>query len=91
MSTQVIMTPDGGNYRLAVLFHWAFLSVLILPILVVLLVAVLNPLWFRDDLFEWVERTIIRISKWRDYRKYAIYLGTDPKVWHALKDSDENN
>lgn len=91
MTTQITMTPDGGNYRRAVVFHWAFTALVITPVLCVLLIAILNPLWFRDDFFAWVERSIHRISKWRDYHKYAIYLGTDPKMWHALKDSNESN
>ena len=87
--TEVTMTPDGGNYRLALTFHYAFLTVAFIPVLVMLLIAVINPLWFRDSLFGWVETTVIKMARWRDYRKYAIYLGTDPKVWHALKDTNE--
>ena len=86
--TNINMTPDGGNYRLAIAFHWAFICAVIGPVLIMLLIAIVNPLWFRDDFFSWVENSIHKISKWRDYRKYAIYLGTDPKVWHALKDAN---
>jgi uncharacterized protein involved in cysteine biosynthesis len=84
------MTPDGGNYRLAILFHWTIICTVIIPVVIVLLIAILNPFWFRDDFFAWVERMINNISKWRDYRKYAIYLGTDPKMWHTLKDSNND-
>ena len=89
--TSVTMTPDGGNYRLAVTFHWTFIALVFLPVVFVLLIAILNPLWFRDDFFSWTENSIHKLAKWRDYRKYAIYLGTDPKMWHALKDGHEGN
>jgi hypothetical protein len=52
---------------------------------VLLLAAVINPFWFRDWFFNVIERMVQKISNWRNYKKYAIYLGCDPKVWHALR------
>lgn len=83
---EIKLTKDGGNYYRGRAFHYAF-TILILPIaFVAILLAVINPLWFRDDFFRWVELTVNKVSAWRNYRHYAIYLGTDPKMWHALKD-----
>jgi len=48
-------------------------------------VAIVNPLWFRSAMFDWVERGVNRLSQWRNYQKYRIYLGTDPKMWHTLR------
>lgn len=89
--TDVTLTPDGGNYKSALAFHYGFIAVCILPVLALLIIAIINPFWFRDDLFGWVEQFTHKLARWRDYRKYAIYLGTDPKMWHALKDSHEDN
>jgi len=52
---------------------------------VALLIAIVNPFWFRSSMFEYVERTVNRLSQWRNYQKYRIYLGTDPRMWHTLR------
>ena len=66
-------------------FHWAVVVVAIVPITAVLLLAVINPFWFRNTFFEWVEHGVNRLSRWRNYTKYHIYLGCDPRMWHTLK------
>lgn len=81
----VNLTPDGGNYYRAVAF-WYVCTISIMPVVaVLLLVAILNPLWFRDDFFRWVENSVNKLAKWRNYRQYALYLGCDPEYWHTLK------
>ena len=82
----VTMTPGGGNWWRMRITHWSILGVMFLPILVVLCVFLLNPLWFRDDLLIWFENKINAFSVWRNKLLYRIYLGMDPEVWHALKD-----
>lgn len=79
------MTRDGGNFWLAIAFRHITTAVLIIPIFLVLVLAVINPLWFRNTFFNWVEKLVYKITQWRNYRVYAIYLGTDPKMWHTLK------
>ena len=80
------MTPEGGNWWRMRVTHWSILTIMFLPILVVLCVFLLNPLWFRDDLLIWFENKINAFSVWRNKLLYRIYLGMDPEVWHALKD-----
>lgn len=81
----VVMTPAGGNYYRAVTFRLAF-SYGVLPfVLVAILLALINPFWFRDAMGHAVERGVNQLVKWRNYRQYAIYLGTDPVTWHTLK------
>ena len=82
---EVVLTRTGGRYFRAMAFHYVSLIVFIVPVCMSLIVAVMNPFWFRDDMFNAVERTVNRFARWRDYQKYRIYLGTDPKMWHALK------
>lgn len=86
MSKEIVLTPGGGFFYRAMAFHWLIVVVAILPALAMIMIAVLNPFWFRNSFFDWVERIINRISRWRNYQKYKIYLGCDPKVWHGLKD-----
>ena len=83
----VTMTRTGGRYWPALTFRLALTWPILPFVLILLLVAIINPFWFRDSMFNWIERKINAYSRWRDYRQYAIYLGADPKMWHTLKDS----
>lgn len=83
---EIKITKDGGNYWRAMAFRHAFTYVILIPVAILILIAVINPLWFRDDFFRWVESSVNKIAQWRNYRVYSMYLGMDPKVWHALKD-----
>ena len=85
MNKEIELTPTGGRYYPAMAFHWAIVALLIVPVIAVLLMAVLNPFWFRNAMFEWVERRVNQLSRWRNYQKYRIYLGADPRMWHTLR------
>jgi hypothetical protein len=85
MSKEIELVPGGGRYYRAMTFHWVVVAVLIVPVAAALIVAIVNPLWFRSAMFDWVERGVNRLSQWRNYQKYRIYLGTDPKMWHTLR------
>jgi hypothetical protein len=85
MNKEIELRPGEGNYYWAMTFHWIVVALLIVPVFVALLIAIINPLWFRDDMFRWVENGVNKLSRWRNYKKYHIYLGTDPKLWHTLK------
>lgn len=82
----VTMTPEGGNWYRMKATHYGILAVMILPVLAVLCVLLLNPLWFRDDLLIWFENKMNDFSIRRNKLLYRIYLGADPELWHALKD-----
>ncbi len=85
MNKEIELTPAGGRYYQAMTFHWVIVALLIVPVIAVLLVAVINPFWFRNAMFEWVERRVNQLSRWRNYQKYRIYLGCDPRMWHTLR------
>lgn len=85
LEMEVILRPSGGNYYRAMGFHWLFVSMAIVPTLILVLLALINPFWFRSAMFDWVEQIINRVSRWRNYTKYRIYLGTDPALWHTLR------
>lgn len=87
MATKEIhMNKEGGYYYRALTWHWLFVFMALPFVFLAVVVCLLNPFWFRASLFNWVERRITDIAQWRDRIKYRIYLGTDPEVWHALKD-----
>lgn len=82
----VTMTRGGGRFWRAQIASLVLTyGVLFLPIVIALILAVINPFWFRDRFFNWVERTVNRVSIWRNRITYRIYLGTDPEMWHALR------
>ncbi len=85
MNKEITLTPEGGRFYRAMTFHYATVAVMIVPLAVALIVAILNPFWFRDSMFNFIERRINQFTRWRNYTKYHIYLGTDPKMWHTLK------
>lgn len=85
MNKEIQLTREGGNYYRAMAFHWVVVALLIVPVFLVLLIAIINPFWFRDDMFRMVENTVNKLSRWRNYQKYHLYLGADPKMWHTLK------
>jgi hypothetical protein len=85
MNREITLTPEGGRFYRAMAFHWVTVVLTMPLVFCVLLVAIVNPFWFRDSFFNWVERLVNRYTRWRNYVKYKIYLGTDPKMWHSLK------
>jgi len=88
MNTKINYTKEGGRYYRAHIFFIFTVVVVAMPLLVLLLIGLLNPFWFRDSYLIWLQSTIEGLARWRNYRMYKIYLGIDPKVWHALKDDD---
>ena len=80
-------TPNGGHYYKAVSWLYFTVAILLIPIIVLLIIGLLNPFWFRDSYLLWLQNSIERLTAKRNYKMYSIYLGMDPKVWHALKNS----
>lgn len=89
MTKEITLTRDGGFFYRAMTVHF-LITYSILPfIAVLLLLAIINPFWFREGYMRWCEQMTLRIARWRDKIKYRIYLGTDPEMWHALKDRND--
>ena len=86
MTKEITMTRTGGFYYRAMTFHFVFVALVFPFVLTVTLLAIINPLWFRESFFGLIETYIHKLTRWRDRIKYRLYLGTDPEVWHALKD-----
>lgn len=85
MPKSVTLTRNGGHYWRAQAFRLA-VGLTSLPfVALVLLIAVINPFWFRDTFFNWSVNKLNSYTRWINYRQYAIYLGMDPRVWHTLK------
>ena len=66
MNKEITLTPHGGRYHRAMIFHWASVIVSMPFLSVILLTAIVNPLWFRDSMFNCVERQVNRYTWWRN-------------------------
>ena len=55
MNKEIELKPGEGNYYAAMTFHWVFVALCIVPVFSALVIAIINPLWFRDDMFRWIE------------------------------------
>ena len=88
MTSKINYTKEGGRYYRAQIFFYTSVAILAIPILLLLIVGLLNPLWFRDSYLLWLQNSVESLSRWRNFKMYGIYLGMDPDVWHALSDSD---
>ena len=77
---RVDYTRTGGRYYRAMTWFYFTIVVLMAPVLTLLLIGLLNPLWFRDDFLRWLQNTIERLTARRNYFMYRLYLGMDPKV-----------
>ena len=86
MTNSITMTRDGGFYYRAMAFHMVFVAAVFLPMMLLVFLALINPFWFRNAMFSRIELWTTRLARWRDRIKYRLYLGTDPDMWHALKD-----
>jgi hypothetical protein len=75
-----------GNYYRTYIFHYSFITIVFVPLLLGAIIVLCNPFWFRTALIKQYNNSIERLTNWRHYKEYKIYLGTDPEVWHLLKD-----
>ena len=55
------------KYTLA---FWSITGPVLVPFLGLVLIAVVNPLWFRSEMLNWVERFARTLGEWRD-EKFA--------------------
>lgn len=84
-SKEIALRPGQGNYYRAMAFQWCVVALLIVPVIILLTVAIVNPFWFRDGMFRVIETKVNQLTRWRNYTQYRIYLGCDPAMWHSLK------
>lgn len=86
MTKEITMTRDGGFYYRALSFHFVFTGLVLPFVVLIVLFGIINPFWFREWMFQKIERNINKLARFRDKIKYRLYLGTDPEFWHKLKD-----
>lgn len=70
------------QYKLA---FWSVTGPALFPFMVLVLLAVINPLWFRTDMINWVERFSRKIAEWRDEKTYVKYFYDKAHLFDKLK------
>jgi uncharacterized BrkB/YihY/UPF0761 family membrane protein len=86
MTRKYTIKKGHGNYYRSVTFYYFITFLIMFPLIVLALLVVINPFWFRRAAADKFSNLCIGLNKWRNYKTYKIYLGADPTVWHALKD-----
>jgi len=70
------------QYKLA---FWSITGPFLVPFLVLVLIAILNPLWFRADMINYVERLSRKVAEWRDEKTYVKYYYDKFTLFDKLK------
>jgi hypothetical protein len=70
------------QYKLA---FWSITGPMLVPFLVLVIIAILNPLWFRADLINYVERLSRKVAEWRDETKFVKYFYDKAHLFDKLK------
>lgn len=75
------LSPNA-QYKLA---FWSITGIALIPFLFLVVVAILNPLWFRTDLINWTERLSRKVAEWRDEKTYVKYYYDKAHLFETLK------
>lgn len=70
------------QYKIA---FWSITGPLFPFFLIIVLLGILNPFWFRDDMLSWVERLARKTAEWRDDIKYVKYFHDKAHLFDTLK------
>jgi len=75
------LSPNA-QYKLA---FWSFTAPALIPFLILVLLAIINPLWFRSDMINWTERLARKVAEWRDEKTYVKYYYNKAHLFDKLK------
>ena len=71
-----------AKYKTVFYFVTFWLS---LPLIVTLILAIVNPFWFRDDFLRWNERFAAKLAKWRDQLPFVKYYDDKAHLFDMIK------
>ena len=72
------------KYRLA---FWSITLPLVLPFSILVILAILNPFWFRDSMLRWIEKFAGQLGKWRDNISYVKNSYDKAHLFDTIKNS----
>ena len=68
------MIKDGGNYFSAMFVHYVIGYALAPIVLVLFLISILNPFWFRESFIFWMLETAHKFLKFQMNVKKKVYF-----------------
>lgn len=66
---------------------WSVTSILLIPMSIIVIVAILNPFWFRDNMLRWVERFAGKMGEWRDSIPFIKHAHDKAHLFDTIKGS----
>jgi hypothetical protein len=70
------------QYRIA---FWSVTGLLFPFFFVIVLLGIINPFWFRNDMLSWIERLARKTAEWRDGLVYVKYYHDKAFLFDKLK------
>jgi hypothetical protein len=70
------------QYKLA---FWSITGPALIPFIALVLLAIINPFWFRADMINWTEKAARKLAEWRDGTKFVKYYHDKAHLFDTLK------
>jgi hypothetical protein len=70
------------KYKMA---FWSLTAPMMIPMVIIVLLAILNPFWFRNNMLSWTEQFARKLAIWRDETKYVKYYHDKAHLFDTLK------
>ena len=67
------------------LVFWFYTLFLIWPLLILVILAIINPFWFRDRMIRYTETFADKLSKFRDKMPYVKYFHDKANLFEIIK------
>lgn len=64
---------------------WSITAPLLVPVAVLVILAIINPFWFRISMINWVENVARKMGEWRDNKTYVKYYYDKANLFNTLK------
>ena len=69
------------------LSFWSITLPLIFPLTILVVLAIINPFWFRESFMSFVEKLARRLGHWRDEKTFVKYFYDKAHLFEKLKNS----
>lgn len=70
------------EYRIV---FWSITGLALVPFIMLVIIAIINPFWFRNSFINWTEKFAKRFAEWRDGTKLVKYCYDKAHLFETLK------
>jgi hypothetical protein len=78
----MVMFTPMRQYKIV---FWMITGPLLIPMTLIVILAVINPLWFRQDMLSWTEAFAGKLARYRDETKLVKYYYDKAHLFDKLK------